>query len=187
MESKIKKFKNDARNLYEQFHPSGLCTEKWHMLDHIGVDLRRTGGLRYGDAGIYEYAHTLVKKAYPCGSKRKSNAMDETVVLFERYLSEEQWRNRFGSDANEMHARKRRKLNLEVLQNDCAGLVNNGRSIFISEFRRARTYLRKLRKEREGLREWESGKLASLLDTVHSNSRHLAQDVGEDGSRVLYA
>ena len=148
LEQRIIKFKDDARMLYQEFHPSGLCTEKMHMLDHIPFDLRRAGGLRYGDAGLYEYSHTLVKRAYKCGSKRKANAMDETLAIFEREMNQEKLEQLCYSERSPKMGitSKRNKSSLQVMESDCASLVGTGKPIIFSDLKRARGYFRKLRK-----------------------------------------
>lgn len=70
LEKKIKSFKSNALSLYSGHHPFSLRTEKFQVLDRIGEDIRRMGGIQYGNAGLCEYSHTLVKQAYRSGSKR---------------------------------------------------------------------------------------------------------------------
>ena len=84
MEKSIKKFKTDARTLYQDYHPSGLCTEKMHMLGHIPYDLKRAGGLRYGDSGLYEYSPTLLKKPIELDSKEKPTLWMKLYIYFKR-------------------------------------------------------------------------------------------------------
>lgn len=191
IERRIRKFKNDTRELYGKFHPSSLSTEKFHMLDHIAQDLRRSGGLRFGDAGLYEYSHTLVKKAYRSGSKRKANSMDETVALFEREMTgnnEEMFRaTHMRHDVpQDNRRRKRRKLNIEAIKSDCAVLVDKGRTVPLVEFGKARSHLRKLRKAKEEGACHESERLEELMGNLDENAKQLVMDIGEEGSRVLH-
>ena len=45
-------------------------------------DIRKYGGIRYGNTGLYESAHTHIKCAYRSGSKRNSSATKETVAAY---------------------------------------------------------------------------------------------------------
>ena len=57
----------------------GLYTLKFHLLDHLVLDLGRYTSLDFLDAGPYEYYNTRIKQAYRLGSRRKATALEETV------------------------------------------------------------------------------------------------------------
>ena len=80
----IKEFKTAAVDVYGDYHPSNLRTEKFHLLDHVCEDIQRLGGLQWGDAGLYEHSHTKFKTAYRATSGRKHSAMRESVLAFMR-------------------------------------------------------------------------------------------------------
>ena len=62
-----------------EFHTSNFRTLKFHMLSHIGEDIRRYGGLHNTEAGTYENSHLMFKNAYRRTSKRTTTAIRETL------------------------------------------------------------------------------------------------------------
>ena len=76
-----------SMNIYPQFQAPELCIENFRQLDHIIYDIKRLGGLRYGNAGLCEHAHTFIKSAYQTGSKRKQFSMQETMTAYVRDIN----------------------------------------------------------------------------------------------------
>ena len=191
IERRIKRFKKDALQLYGDHHSSQLCTEKFHLLDHIGEDIRRLGGIRFGDAGLYEYAHTLVKKAYRSGSRRKKSAMDETVTLF---LKEMNYTSIQGIYENENSTKPKPSdsdhvpvlsAREDAIQTDCAVLVKSGKVFFLPDLQKCRKLTRKIRKAKEMENNGEVENLEYIMSNLSKVVVDLVQDVTEDGCRVL--
>lgn len=195
LENKVSKFKKMATQLYGSFHPSKLRTEKMHMLDHIGDDIRRLGGLRYCDAGLYEYSHTIVKAAHRATSRRRNSAMSETIALYCKDINSALLR-RGGDVCNDgSQPLSKRSLNAPrqlpkvlsaAIQQDCATLVSNGKIITVSEIDRVRRLIRRRRIAVASKEEKVVKQMDMALTSAEKSARDLVQDIGETASRILY-
>ena len=79
LDRSIRDFKTIGKSVFHRYQKSGMGTSKWHLLDHLCVDFRRTGGICYMSGGLYEMTHKFVKADYEKTSKRNSSAMSETM------------------------------------------------------------------------------------------------------------
>lgn len=193
LEQKIAVFKKKATDMYATFQPSKLCTEKMHSLDHIGEDIRRLGGLYCGDASLYEYSHTLVKRAHRSTSKRRYSAMQETITNYTKDISVNKT-NGFNQDnCTEMPSRrsvirpqKSFPSRSEAITNDSASLVKRGTSFTLEDLNDTRKLWRQKRiAESNGASEHVT-LIKQKLKQVENGTCELLQDLGETGSRVLY-
>jgi len=99
-----------------------MGTLKFHLLDHIGDDIRRMGGLHVGDAGIYEHSHVHFKQHYRGTSRRRRSAMDETISAIDvgtaiRHI------NRQGGHTSTKVVRNPGKTRMDSLENEGDTLV----------------------------------------------------------------
>jgi len=92
----VQDFKKTFTETFASFHPTQVSIVRFHVLDHMVEDISKTGGLLHNDAGPYEASHTALKEHYCRTSRRRSNAMDESlrslqsenpVAIAQRYLS----------------------------------------------------------------------------------------------------
>lgn len=122
LESLIASFKDHARKLYEDFQMSGMGTLKFHLLDHIGADIRRMGALQFCDAGIYEHSHVRFKNMYRGTSKRRDSVMEETIQDMERQDAIKRWNKVITVCLGKKPGFARRN----AMENDGAHLVRDG-------------------------------------------------------------
>ena len=128
LEDMIRKFKRRETDLFGNYH-SSFRTEKFHSLDYICEDIGRKGGIVYGDAGLYEYSRTLVKRAYRSGSERRHNAMDETILSFLKEMNNSALQKLFNAESGKVRNQRLENVqNPNLAQNearrtDCAVLV----------------------------------------------------------------
>lgn len=192
LERKIEKFKDMARVHYSAFQPSKLCTQKFHMLNHIGEDIRRLGGLRYCDASLYEYAHTIVKNAHRSTSRRKNSAMDEMISVYTKDINENvldgtrcNLSDMRSYDRSVDIQRQVPKAQGVARAQDCATLVKNGKPILLSEIERTRRLIRRKRIASENHQLSVIQELDEALQCVHRDARELVEDIGEVPTRML--
>ena len=189
LEQMIKLFKIEAVSLYSKYQASELCTEKFHQLDHIVEDIRKYGGIRYGDAGLYESAHTDIKCAYRSGSKRKSSAMKETVAVYvkekNRKLMDLAESAQPPVETTELHRGLSKAMECVAIV-DIGKTVSNGKKFVLSDLERGRRILRKIRIAREQRKIDLGNQLRKVLNTMDETIRDLLLDLGETASRVLY-
>ena len=191
LERMIIRFKRDAKTLYSDHQVSQLCTEKFHMLDHICEDIRRLGGIKFGDAGLYEYAHTLVKNAYRSGSKRRNSAMDETVLSFLKEMNYSSLHALFiskrtnGDNQCDAKSTSGNPANDEAIRTDCSVLVKRGDNFSLHELLQCRKAIRKLRKAKERNQSDEVNRFKNIINAMTEVVVAIVRDVSEDGCRVL--
>ena len=191
LEIDIKSFKEKALQLYGGYSVSELCTEKFHLLDHVVQNINRLGGISWGDAGVYEYSHTLVKSAYRCGSKRKASAMDDTMQNFLRKTVMPL--SNTSENADSTCSQSRPKITRmepsfarnEAINADCARLVKAGMSFTIFSLAKGKIVHRKLRKAKE-VRDIESTERLTLLwNSLDEVTKSILPNIGEYSTRVL--
>lgn len=56
-----------------------MGTLNWHMLEHVGTDIKRMGEIQFIDVYLYEYSHLLLKNMFRTTSRRSKTAMMETI------------------------------------------------------------------------------------------------------------
>lgn len=83
LRSEISAFQQLFIDVFQQHHPSGLRTLKFHLLNHLADDIEETSGLQYVEAGTYESAHQSFKKHHRQTSMRHSTAFEETLKRME--------------------------------------------------------------------------------------------------------
>lgn len=193
LKEKIKKFKRDSVALYGSYQTSGFKTEKFHLLDHICDDIQRMGGIKTGDAGLYESTHTRVKAAYKASSKRKFTVMRDSMGLFVKelfgaYETSIGPHDLFRSEKNSrsMHRSWIPKFARgESLACDSASLVRHGKPFTLNEVRSARKVQRLMRKARENGTIIEEKRAHDQWSCVTPTVRELLQDIGEEAARSL--
>ena len=193
LKREICNFKKMARKLYGEFHASQLGTEKMHMLDHIPDDIRRLGGLRYCDAGLYEYSHTMVKSAHKATSRRRHSAMDETISTYVKDVTSPAMNGPNGGygtgpvpKRSINYHRDIPKALASAIQDDCATLVSTGELINVSEIDYVRRLIRKKRIAIATNQDKVVEKLELLLRSRDKCTRDLVEDIGETAARILY-
>ena len=181
LEKMIQLFKKNAVNLYGNHHASALCTEKFHQLDHICEDIRRMGGLKSGDAGLYEHEHTDIKRANRSGSRKSHTAMKETVSS---YVKEKFYLSRKKSEC-ETGKEVRLTTSKRAISSDCASLVRSGTKFAIGDIDRGRRLARRIRIARQEQNQIRIGDLEKEIELFDQNISDLLNDIGEVGCRVL--
>ena len=88
LKSKIQTFKTNGKTIFGDFQKSGMCTVKWHVLDHVCEDIQRNGSIYQTSAELYEYAHSVFKRSYDRTSKRRASAMDESIEKLNNALNQ---------------------------------------------------------------------------------------------------
>lgn len=166
LETKVREFKKEALQLYEKYQKSGMNTMNFHLIDHLVSDIRRNGGIQYGDACLYEYSHVRVKDCYRETSKRRATALQETLESYHKSLLKGHT-NEFPHDMQYKGAR------YEAFQKDGAVLVRDGKKIEVRDITMAREYIRSERKGRE------------MIAYTSPEALQLVRDVGEDGAQSL--
>lgn len=170
LELAIDKFRRAAKNLYSEYQPSQMGTPKMHLLDHVGFDIRRNGGLQYGDSSYFEHSHVSAKDHYRATSRKKSSAMDETVRNYQRnilFQSLAQTNTKAIGDA-------KKGARHSTFNEDVVSLVRRGKRFTYKELKE--TYLQ----VRGG---GESRK--STVSVLSDDAKHLIDDVGPTASRML--
>ena len=76
---RLGRFKMKAVDVLGRYHGKSLCTEKFHMLDHLSEDIKRTGSVHTMSAGLYEHSHVSFKNNYRSTSKRREEALQSSV------------------------------------------------------------------------------------------------------------
>lgn len=184
LEKKITLFKRNALNLYGTYHASKLCTEKFHQLDHICGDIRKMGGLRSGDAGLYEHEHTDIKRANRSGSRKTNTAMVETVSS---YVKDKYYRTNKGSEFPQQLRGKGGSLisRKNAIENDSTFLVKSGKSFSIRALDHGQRIVRRIRiATQEGdEKKWRETK--KEMEAMDKNVQDVLEDIGEVGCRVL--
>lgn len=56
--------------VFEKYQPSGMGIQKWHLLDHMTVAIRKTGGIEFLHGCLYEGAPKIFKSLFKKGSIR---------------------------------------------------------------------------------------------------------------------
>ena len=187
LERRIEAFKAKSVSLYGSHHVSELCTEKFHQLDHLGEDIRKFGGLRYGDSGLYESTHTDVKRAYRSSSRKKSSVMKETVDAFVKDKHSKSLGDDLNTSKGSVNAvRKSTRAKQLSLFDDCASAINTGKGFVLGELSHGRNLLRKIRIAKEQMKYDVIVQLEKKLSSVSGVVRELLNDVEETGARILY-
>ena len=68
------------KETFEKYHPSGLCTLKFHLLTQNHEDIEKFGHMQMLCADHYENRHLILKQKYQRTSKRKSTAVKGTIA-----------------------------------------------------------------------------------------------------------
>lgn len=180
----IELFKKNAVSLYGTYHASNLCTEKFHQLDHICEDIRNMGGLRSGDAGLYEHEHTDIKRANRSGSRKTHTAMIETVSS---YVKDKYYISRNQEEYSQTDPGKPARVTSSkiAIKNDSVSLVKSGVSFTIGDLDLGRKLLRKIRIAKEQESESKILELNKEMKLIEKSIRDLLQDIGEVGCRIL--
>ncbi len=77
----IKTFKQRAFQVFSNYQTSGLRTVKWHILEHIPLDILQLGSLTNCDANSYEQSHKIFKFIYNSSTnKRSSTCFEDTIT-----------------------------------------------------------------------------------------------------------
>ena len=64
LQERIKKFKEEVKDAYGQYQSPEMGTPKFHMLDHVCYDIKRMGGLQFGDSSYFKRAHVGLKERF---------------------------------------------------------------------------------------------------------------------------
>ena len=185
LEDMIRTFKWNALSLYGSYHASMLCTEKFHQLDHIGEDICKMGGLRSGDAGLYEHEHTDIKRANRSGSRKKKTAMEETISS---YVKDKYYRCEKSSHFNEVTYRQKKKginASRNAMDSDSVCLVQTSKPITIGDIDRGYRLIRRLRIANQEENDKKIDELSEELGSITKNIQELLKDIGESGCRIL--
>lgn len=137
--------------------------------------MRKFGGLRYGDLGLYESAHTYIKQAYAYGSKRKSSTMTETVSAYVKEKSKNliEGIEHGTSKLNNIACTPTLTISKsKVRTEDCAHTVGNGSSFTISDLEHGRRVLRKIRIAEEKGDPGMTERLKGLLDDMEQTAKN---------------
>lgn len=84
LEERVKEFKRELVERFDDHCESGLYTLKFHLLDHMVEDIRKFGTLSVLDGSPFEHFNVHIKQAYRKTSQRRSTRMMETVGVIER-------------------------------------------------------------------------------------------------------
>ena len=185
LENMIKKFKSNALTLYGAYQASTLCTEKFHQLDHICEDIRKLGGLRCSDAGLFEREHTDIKRANRSGSRKNHTAMEETVSS---YVKEKYHRLKKSMQIDGILNKQLEEgipAKRVALDSDSACLVQSSTSFTIGDIDRGRRIGRRIRIEKQESNEGNIRELSKELESINKGTQDLLRDIGEGASRVL--
>ena len=193
LEKKIRMFKNMANRLYSTHQKSELCTQKVQMLDHIVEDIRRLGGLRYSDASLYEYSHTIVKAAHRATSRRRHSAMEETISAYSKNISCAE----VDQETSIVSVQRpgNRSINIQktlpkadeaARSFDCATLVKHRRAVSIPQIERTRRIMRRQRIALEKGNKETVEKLDIAMQSVQKEALEIVQDMGETASRMFH-
>ena len=118
-------FMNYTTEIFESHQTSGLNIPKFHLLTHLVDDLRRMGGIHHMDVGAYENAHLIFKQNYARTSKRRANAMEETIRRIQQT-----------TDLDQI------KVSLNTQQSSSQGTLTTQNSPFLSAFRQGAKLVR---------------------------------------------
>ena len=184
LEKMIIAFKKNALSLYGNYHASKLCTEKFHLLDHIPGDIRKMGDLRSGDAGLYEHEHTDVKRANRSTSRRKQTEMRETVAA---HVKDKYYRTRNWEESSQIKTSNRKTISAKqnAIFHDSNYLVRKGRSFSLQDLDNCRRMSRRIRIAEQDEDAVTLKELKDKMQLIDQTVRHLLEDIGEIGGRVL--
>lgn len=161
-----------------------MGTAKWHLIDNLVVELKRTGGIEYNDSRSYESSHKNFKDDYKLTSKRTDTAMTETLrkrkerVLWNgQVTSETEGRVRVnGHITSNLEADSVNKFNsirIQAVQKDGGFLVKSGVSLKIMELISA-------------VKKTYNFKRGVYYDTFETNKLdEIVQFLGEDGLQSM--
>ena len=125
----IREFKIVGKQVFGKYQASGLCTQKWHALDHIPEAIMRTGGMEYVHTGVYEAAHKSFKKMYRLSSRRPSSLMDEIARKCNlSYITKP-----FEPSSLRENGRGLSESQLQAAKKDAAYLVRSGPKVTLSD------------------------------------------------------
>ena len=115
----IAKFKALAVKVFGQYHGNQLCTEKFHMLDHLIEDLKQVGSIHFISGGLFESSHTNFKRHYRTTSMRKREVMDTCMM---RKVEEEVHQDMTENRVQRPKRIRRTKAVMSAVAEDCAVL-----------------------------------------------------------------
>lgn len=79
LKTKIIEFKRKTIKMFENYHASGIGTQKWHTLRQITDSIRGINGVEYSHAGIFESAHRISKRQYRKNSQERKSVRGGTL------------------------------------------------------------------------------------------------------------
>lgn len=162
MKQMIHDFKTFTVDILCQYQASEFCTLKWHLLDHIPNDLRDYGGLEVLDAGLYEHAHTIPKRAYSDSSKRHSTAFSESIMRL-------RIRDAVVDNKDEVS----KKL-FTQMQEESAVLANDGVSVMLIEL--LKVHKLQLKHNTQAVRELDARVFKNTPDLLIGNKKKVVSD-----------
>jgi len=194
LERRIKEFKEVAVRVFADYQPSGMGTLKFHLLDHIGDDIRRMGGLQFGDAGLYEHSHVYFKQQYRGTSKRSKTALEETLTAIDTATAVQELQSfipgKLKSTTRSNQGRRTVSSRMKCVLDDNATLTRGGSRFNLDEFENGRKLSRKLRKAEllnGNERVIVNQKLREQWSEVPTVVQDMISAAGEDGARVFHS
>ena len=173
VEDHISSFQSICVRHFGNHQPSRFNTEKFHMLAHLGDDVRRFGDMTMLHAGLYENRHMGFKEEYSRTSRRKSTAVSETIsrLEFKEILQTVNHNGESDVAENEIELKyglTRRK---------------NGEIVLLEEFY---NYLLDVSSELEDLEDMITKDVTQNIDGNHSTSCiKLLRKIGDQGGLSL--
>lgn len=143
------------------------------------------GGLRSGDAGLFEHEHTDIKRANRSGSRKNHSVMKETVSS---YVKEKYYRlkkSEIFDGTQRVQVEQILPAKRNALDSDSAYLVQASTSITIGDIDRGRRLARRIRIAKQEGNEAKVRELSEEMTTINKSTQDLLKDIGEGGSRVL--
>ena len=175
LHSKILVFKQLFTDIFQQHHPSGLRTLKFHLLNHLADDIAETGGLQHVEAGIYESAHQSFKRHHRRTSMRHSTALEETCKRMEQYNNLFILNNTITPPQSNAYSRTR-SLSPEL----GAVLVRDGDNLSLLDYQNFLQALSQIPRSNTG--ELQPNSLHALKEFHSQHVFTLYQQLGDQGS-----
>lgn len=177
LDGKISTFKELCIDTFQQHHPSGLRTLKFHLLNHLVNDIAETGGLQHVEAGTYESAHKSFKRHYKQTSMRHDTAFQETLTRME--LHNNLTRYSSSLSPHSLSSSHNRKLSPEL----GAVLVRDGVTLSLLEYQSFILSMSDLPRSNTGALQYSS--LNALREFHSEHVFTLYQQLGDQGSSAL--
>ena len=167
LQQRINRFKEKVKDAYGRYQSSEMGTPKFHMLDHVCYDIKRMGGLQFGDSSYFERAHVGLKERFCESSRRKSSTMDEVVSNFHRNIVTIQGEKPKGNVVSKKGAR------YATFQDDVGSLVRGTHWFTVAQLHCTYLYRRS---------EWKGDKPSGVICT---DADQLVQDIGFTATRMF--